>query len=178
MAPDHLVRGHHHTVRASSSWHVRTTCNCERSSAERASSSGPPLACRICVSPSGSSAILVLFSSFSFLFVAHSSDSSKMGIWIAENKYTRGQPVRGTSLLDDLHAKQPVGDHAHAADLKRDKNGVVLVPQPVCLPSTSRFVRRADSDMQSDDPRGMRRGSLFITTAEADSVDLVSSQTR
>ncbi|GAA6002193.1 uncharacterized protein JCM10292_000801 [Rhodotorula paludigena] len=52
-----------------------------------------------------------------------------MGLGILENKYTRAAPVPGTSLLDDLKAKQAVSTEG-AAHLKRDKNGIVLVPQP------------------------------------------------
>ncbi|GAA6048292.1 hypothetical protein JCM3770_006523 [Rhodotorula araucariae] len=52
-----------------------------------------------------------------------------MGLGILENRYTREHPVPGTSLLDDLKARErPVVDGA--PNLKRDKNGIVLVPQP------------------------------------------------
>lgn len=53
-----------------------------------------------------------------------------MGLWIAENEHTRACHVRGTALLDDLHAKEQPAADAAATNLKRDKNGIVLVPQP------------------------------------------------
>ncbi|GAA6027286.1 hypothetical protein JCM8097_002559 [Rhodosporidiobolus ruineniae] len=51
-----------------------------------------------------------------------------MGLWILENKHTRSGPVPGTSLLDDLKASP--AEQNGAAGLKRDKKGIVLVPQP------------------------------------------------
>ncbi|GAA6002434.1 hypothetical protein JCM10207_001117 [Rhodosporidiobolus poonsookiae] len=51
-----------------------------------------------------------------------------MGCWIVENKHTRAGHVPGTSLLDDLKADATTQEGA--AHLKRDKKGIVLVPQP------------------------------------------------
>ncbi|GAA5842485.1 hypothetical protein JCM11251_007328 [Rhodosporidiobolus azoricus] len=51
-----------------------------------------------------------------------------MGLWIAENRHTRAGGVPGTSLLDDFKADATT--QQGAAHLKRDKNGIVLVPQP------------------------------------------------
>lgn len=55
-----------------------------------------------------------------------------MGLWIAENSYTRSTTVGGTAVLDDRnstsHVEAAVTDAA--AGLKRNKDGLVLVPQP------------------------------------------------
>ncbi|BGP31943.1 hypothetical protein JCM10296v2_003722 [Rhodotorula toruloides] len=51
-----------------------------------------------------------------------------MGCWIAESTHTREAHVPGTSLLDDLKASPATQEQS--THLKRDKNGIVLVPQP------------------------------------------------
>ncbi|BGP07936.1 putative MFS-type transporter [Rhodotorula toruloides] len=51
-----------------------------------------------------------------------------MGCWIAESTHTRETHVPGTSLLDDLKASPATQEQS--THLKRDKNGIVLVPQP------------------------------------------------
>lgn len=56
-----------------------------------------------------------------------------MGLWIAENHWTRTTTVGGTALLDDLHATTKVDQATTdaASHLKRDKKtGIILVPQP------------------------------------------------
>lgn len=70
--------------------------------------------------------------SLACIFISLKNQLRKMGLWILETEKTRATRVPGTCLLDDLHAVTAVSDadQAAAANLKRDKNGVVLVPQP------------------------------------------------
>ncbi|EPQ61258.1 MFS general substrate transporter [Gloeophyllum trabeum ATCC 11539] len=59
-----------------------------------------------------------------------------MGLGVLEDKYL-GQDVPGTCLLDDLHAKKhgaPVVDPSRP-DVKRSKDGIILVPQPSDSPN-------------------------------------------
>ncbi|TFK48070.1 MFS general substrate transporter [Heliocybe sulcata] len=57
-----------------------------------------------------------------------------MGFGILEDKYL-GQDVPGTCLLDDLHAKHPVQADPSRPNLKRSKDGLILVPQPSDSPN-------------------------------------------
>lgn len=75
-----------------------------------------------------------------------------MGLWIAENSHTRTATIGGTALLDDLKATTEVDAAVKegASQLKRDKNGLVLIPQPSDDPrdreSSSRCLRRFGAD--------------------------------
>ncbi|KIJ62925.1 hypothetical protein HYDPIDRAFT_176332 [Hydnomerulius pinastri MD-312] len=55
-----------------------------------------------------------------------------MGFGILADRHLENVP--GTSLLDDLHSKHAVQVSREGSDLKRSKDGIVLVPQPSSSP--------------------------------------------
>lgn len=65
--------------------------------------------------------------------------TSAMGCWIAENSRTREAHVPGTSLLDDLKASSSTQEQS--THVKRDRKGIVLVPQPYVASSSPRNSR-------------------------------------
>jgi len=78
-----------------------------------------------------------------------------MGLWIAENSHTRNTTVGGTALLDDLKATTEVDAIVKegASHLKRDKNGLVLIPQPSDDPRDRESSPRLDKNPPSANRR-------------------------
>ncbi|KIJ57868.1 hypothetical protein HYDPIDRAFT_103703 [Hydnomerulius pinastri MD-312] len=56
-----------------------------------------------------------------------------MGLGILADRHL-GESVPGTSLLDDLHSKRVIQVSLEDSNLKRSKDGIVLVPQPSSSP--------------------------------------------